>query len=238
MFDGRWADFNRYAAQAVHLGEMMGNHDAQAVHVADGGMALLLQGRLDEAGTGMRAGFHRLAFPKAVVNVFLGWVEAEAGRQAEARALLAELGCPSLDWIPYSYVTSFELAACAEVANLVGDRELAAAIYPRLLPLADQFVAGQVSSIGPAAYYLGRAAAATGRLEEAAAHFAHAADLQERTGARGQLVRTYLGWAEVLLARGDAAAARAQRSAAQRLAVELDAPHLAARAAEIGANLA
>lgn len=207
-------------------GEMMGNPDAQAIHDADGAFARLLQGRLDEAEAGIGAAKARMAFSPYILDPWLAWIAAAAGRPEEGRKLLAELGCPSLDWIPHTYGRLFCFASAAAAAALLGDADTAAEVYPQLLPFAEQWVSGQVSAPGPVAFFLGQAAATLGRLEEAGAHYAHAVDLAVGTGARGQLVRTHLGWAEVLLARGDAGAAQDQLDAAVTLAHELDAPNL------------
>ena len=122
------------------------------------------------------------------------------------------------------------LSAVAGACAALNDRDLAAALYPEL-PCRDQFVLAQVSAIGPVAHYLGGLATVLGLLEEADAHFAHAEDLALRTGARGMLARTRLSWANVRRARGDHAGAMGLLSAAQELALALDAPDLAARAA-------
>jgi len=231
MFDGRHGDFTRYAAQALTLDEALGNPDALAIHHFDGAIARLLLGRIDEAEAGIRAAQARVPIPTHIANPILAWTLAEAGRPEQARALLAELGCPSLAAIPHAYIRLFWLAVLAAVAGALGDRDLAAAVYPELEPYADQFVSGVLSAPGPAAHYLGVAAAVLDRLEEADAHFAHAADLAERTGARGLLIRTRLEWGRLRRARGDHTGARDLLAAAEALARELDAPDLAARAA-------
>jgi hypothetical protein len=94
-------------------------------------------------------------------------------------------------------------------------------------------VLAQVSALGPVAHYLGVLAAVLGWAEEADAHLRHAAELAERTRARGLLVRTRLEWARVSLTRGDSTGAAALAGAAQELATELDAPELARQAAEL-----
>jgi hypothetical protein len=60
------------------------------------------------------------------------------------------------------------------------------------VPYRGQISVTQGLSCGPVAYWLGRLPAVLGRLDEAHDHFAFAAELQERTGARGWLVQTRL----------------------------------------------
>ena len=86
------------------------------------------------------------------------------------------------------------------------------------------------------AHYLGILAGVLGRHDEAEEHFRFAAELAERTGARGILVRTRLEWPRLLLSRGgpgDADRARALAAAARDLAEELDTPALAEQASDL-----
>jgi DNA-binding SARP family transcriptional activator len=233
MLEGRFADFKRHAAQALRFGEALGNPDAPGILHGDGATARLLLGHFDEAAEGLDAARAALRLPTAFSHSWGAWIYAEAGRQAEARALLAELGCPSLEQVPHNYARLAVLTFLAGAAGALEDRDLAARLYPELLLHADQFVLAQVSALGPVAHYLGALAAVLGWVQEADAHLRHAAELAERTRARGLLVRTRLEWARVSLTRGDSRGAAALAGAAQELATELDAPELARQAAEL-----
>ena len=103
-------------------------------------------------------------------------------------------------------------------------------------PYRGQMIVAQANGIGPVGYFLGLLAVVLGRLDEADEHFAFAAELQERTGARGLLVQTRLGWARLLLQRGepgDGERARRLAAAAAELAEDLDIPVFAEQALDL-----
>ncbi|MGQ0464328.1 MAG: BTAD domain-containing putative transcriptional regulator [Sporichthyaceae bacterium] len=232
LLDGRAADFRRLSAQATHLGAMLGNRDARIIAQGDGAKLHLMLGRLDEATAGLAA-FAEWRLPVWLTHPFLAWVHAESGRPEQARDLLAELGCPSPAGLPVAYPRLALLAALAAPCTALADRDLAAALYPELLPYREHVAIAQITALGPVAHFLGGLAAVLGRLDEAHDHFAFAVALAQRTGARGMSIRTHLQWAEVLAARGEHAAARESLTAALMLAEELDAPSLGQRAAEL-----
>lgn len=234
MLDGRFADFNRFAAEALHLGEALGNPDAGAIHQADGAIMRLLSGRVVEALEGMAAAAD--VMPPCLLNPFRAWAQAEAGRLSEAAALVAAIGGAALRDIPRNYVRLGVLTALAGACGPLGDQELARTLRHELLPCRNQWALAQVSALGPVAHYLGVLAAVLGDTDEADGHFACAAELAERTRARGVLVRTRLEWARCLLERGgpgDGERGRDLATAARELAHEIDSPQLAERASEL-----
>src|SRR5581483_3366177 len=96
------------------------------------------------------------------------------------------------------------LALLAEACHLLGDGRRAAVLYELLLPFAARNIVVATSAIcyGPAARYLGLLAATRSRWEEAARHFADAAAMCERMGARPWAAHTERDWALMLRARG------------------------------------
>ena len=232
--DGRFGDFTRLAGEALHFGETLGNDDRFAIYHADGAMMRLVQGWHAEALEGISAVPEFVSL--AVIKAGLAWVHAEAGQRSEASALIADLGGSSLRGVPRDYVLLGTLGLLAGACGVLRDRELASRLRDELLPYRNQMIVAQVSAFGPVAHYLGVVAAVLGRVDEAAEHFAFAADLQERTGARGLLVRTRLEWARLLLGRdgpSDGERARELAAAALELARELDTPRLAEQASEL-----
>jgi hypothetical protein len=171
------------------------------------------------------------------IKAGLAGAYAEAGETGKAWAILDDLGAASLTGIPlrvYHAVLSLALLVRACVA--LDDRGLASRLRDELLPYRDQMIVLEKFGVGPVAHYLGRLDALLGRTDEADEHFAFAAELQERTGARGLLAQTRLEWARLLLRRGGAGdGERAHRLAggAAELADELDTPVLAERALEL-----
>jgi hypothetical protein len=234
MLDGRSGDFRRCAAEALHFGEVLGNFDRLGIYHGDGAIMRLLEGRLDEALDQVSAVPEFASF--AVMRALLAWAYAETGRLSEAAALVAGLGGASLSEVPRNYYVLMTLAVLAGACGPLGEMDLARRLHDELLPYRTEMLVAQVSAIGPVAHYLGVLAAVLGCPDEAEEHFAFAADLQERTGAQGLLVRTRLEWTRLLLARGrpgDAERAHALAAAALELAHELDTPDLAEQASEL-----
>jgi len=235
MLDGRSADYTRFAAEAHHLGEALGNTDRAINYHGDTGTMRLLQGRVDEAIEGFSAMLEDLP----LLRTFLVWPYAEAGRLSEAAAIVASIGGSTLRDVPGGFARLLILALLAPACGPLGDRALARRLYDELLPHREEIALGQVSNIGPVAHYLGLLAAVLDQPEDADEHFAFAADLAERTGARGNLVRTRLEWARLLLTRdgpGDSERARDLAAAALELAGELDSPDLGRQASALLAD--
>jgi DNA-binding SARP family transcriptional activator len=227
LLHGRFSDFTRFAAEALHYGEALEHPDRLINYHGDGGIALLLQGRVDEAIERISQVMDKI--PPAY-KALLSWPYAEAGRLREAAALIDNIGGASLRDVPAGYVRLYVLAYLAPPCAALGDRELADRLYRELLPFRTQNVLGQVSSLGPVAHYLGVLAGVLGRTDQAEEHFAFACDVAERTGVRVVVVRTRLEWARLLLTRavpGDSDRARELVAAALELAHELDVPALA-----------
>ena len=94
-------------------------------------------------------------------------------------------------------------------------------IYERFLPFAGTFTCTGFSITDAADSGLALCAAALGKFDDADAHFAAAVELCERGGARPYLARYHLDWAETLIARGNAAAAREHAEIAVDLGAEV-----------------
>jgi DNA-binding SARP family transcriptional activator len=134
----------------------------------------------------------------------LAHLHALIGREAEARAALAELAEDEFASLPLDGLWLGAVALLGEAAARLGELGHARVLHERLLPYADRMVAlGWASAcFGSAARPLGLLAAALGRPEEAAAHFEAAAALHERMGAAAWLARTRADHAGALLATG------------------------------------
>ena len=81
-------------------------------------------------------------------------------------------------------------------------RDRAGELYELLAPFSGQFVAGGTLVSGSTAWALGQLAATLESYEDAERHFAAAAELEARLGARLFLARTRCDWAHALIARG------------------------------------
>ena len=75
-------------------------------------------------------------------------------------------------------------------------------LYELLSPFAGEFVAGGTLVSGSTDSALGQLAATLERYEDADAHFAAAAEIEERLGAQLFLAHTRSSWARALIAHG------------------------------------
>jgi tetratricopeptide (TPR) repeat protein len=231
MLDGRFADLERLATEALRIAEALGTQEGRRNYHAQMGGRCLVQGDLSDVVEHVNGA----AVPVAGMQAALAWALAEAGQVDEARAIVAAEGSSFGD-IPANYLQETTLVGLAAAAVALGDVDLARWLYPELLPYRAQIHTGFSASFGPIAHHLGRLAALLGFLDEADDHFAFAAALQERTGARGWLPQTRLEWARLLLRRarpGDGEMAHTQAGAAVELADDLGAPALAARGRQL-----
>jgi hypothetical protein len=118
----------------------------------------------------------------------------------------------------------------AEVAARAGKREVAAVLYDRLLPWADQF---NMASVGEGCFhhYLGLLAHALDRRADAARHHERALVLHQKVGARPWVAHSAMAYAD-LLEGGDGAdreRARSLRAQARAIAEQLGMPGMLTR---------
>ena len=133
---------------------------------------------------------------------------------------------------------SMMLAFTADVSAYLGRVEYADEIAERLMPHERRniVVGGFVFAYGPGAYFLGRLAAATGKLDRALEYYTTATQLNEEMGARPFLAQTLVEHADVLLKRrdaGDVEEALAKLERALDIARELGMKPLAERALQM-----
>jgi tetratricopeptide (TPR) repeat protein len=219
--DGRFDDVERWAEEALSLGEAAGQSDTAAF--SDILMVRMLQGRADEAVELARPLAERFA-RAAAHPAALAWACAEAGRVEEARAIVARLRGKTFGGLRRDYLWSATLVLLSRACARLGDTSGAEELYDLLRPHHSTIVIGQSIWMGPLAYDLGVLAAALGRYEDADAHFAQAVETHARLGVRGMLAHTRLEWARTLLARGhprDAERARDLLAQARATAREL-----------------
>ena len=163
-------------------------------------------------------------------------LHCELGNLDLAASTLRDLGKDDFAGIPRDWLWIGAMGLLAEACAGVSDFDNAATVYRLLLPYAERviIVAHGVLSMGAAARSLGRLAATLGRVDDAERHFRTAIELDTRCGALPWLVRTQLGYADLLLsrdARGDAPRARSLLAEAHATAARLGLRITAGRAA-------
>jgi DNA-binding SARP family transcriptional activator/tetratricopeptide (TPR) repeat protein len=203
---GRWDEAAQLTAQAEALGRRAADPNAQLHTGIQRDFWLGTQFRVADAIAGSqfeRAGRSPVPAPWLAAAAY---ADARAGRHARARELLERLTAAGVamdvNW----------LQACllADVAAEVGDAAAAAYLHERLEPYADRFA---VIARGAGCYcstelFLGRVAAAVGRIDEAEARLRRAVAINEGAGSPPYAATAMLRLGRVLAERGDAAGAR------------------------------
>jgi class 3 adenylate cyclase/tetratricopeptide (TPR) repeat protein len=200
MASGRFDDVERWANQALCLGDEAGQPDSRAFHDAHLEVRIL-QGRFEEAAELTRPLIGQ--FPGAVAySAFLAWALAEQGPTEEAQAILDRFQAGAFAGIPPDYLRLVTLVSLSRACARLEDPAGAAALHDLLLPSRTAMSTGQTVWFGPVTHDLGLLTTVLERYDEAEEHFAAAVEVQDRIGARGTVVHTRLEWARMLLRRG------------------------------------
>jgi len=112
------------------------------------------------------------------------------------------------------------LVLYAEAATQTGDREVAAILYDRIQPCADQVDWNTLFSAGHTRLYLGLLASVLAEHERVDEHLAFACEFHEANEMPLWSARGHLGWAEALAERGDTDRARERATRALELSRE------------------
>ena len=207
---GRFADFDRLTLEAYEVGNRAQEPDAIQVYTGQSLSPAAQRGDRDKLAAFM-------ASERELAKMFRGtpewfhvefaYVHMQLGEREEAlREYEAAIsnGLTALYW--QGIAASMMLALVADVASWLGRTELADELAELLAPFERRniVVGGMVFCFGPGAYYLGRLAAATGRLDDASTYYDTATAIDEAMGARPFLATALVEHADVLLRRGTA----------------------------------
>ena len=195
------------AEEAYRLGERIGQPDALSYYATQLSHARWQQGRLHELvdmiaeGAEQNPGIpgYRGALCRAL---------AQAGRSAEATALLDEANGQLFEALPKDLLWSYGMVTYAEAAIHLDHSAAAATLYDLLVPFRDQVCFIGTTCEGPMAHYLGGLATVLGRTEVAAGHFASAARFAERAESPFFKARTSIEGGRLAARCGDLADAR------------------------------
>ena len=225
----RWAGTAMEATVAIARGDLAGGErlalEAEALGVGGSGLlataAALHQVTIIRWLRGQEAesvgAVERLVadYPVLPMQPMLAWLYGEVGRVDEAKAIVAG----SLDQMRAgpTRMRSWRTKAIgfAKAAVLLGDRELAAALFEQLSPYREQHLLEGTGYQGATAYHLGQLAATLGEWAEAERQLVAAVGSHRRLGAEPWVALSQHALAGVLRARGardraDAAVAEAR----------------------------
>jgi DNA-binding CsgD family transcriptional regulator/tetratricopeptide (TPR) repeat protein len=202
LCDGRLAEAEVMAERSHDWARLLTGRDASGVYGIQMFSVRREQGRLAELAPAVRvlagdAGRDGPWRPGLVA------VLAELGMEREARRELSKLASDGIEGFRASLWLA-TLAYLADACALLGDREMAAIVYPELEPLAGSnvMIGHLVACYGAADRYLGMLAATLGEAELAEAHFEHALERNRAMGASTWVARTGYEYARLLLTRG------------------------------------
>jgi len=212
----RWAGTALEATVAIARGDLAGGERLarEAEELGVGGSGLLATAAALHQVTMIRwlrgqeaesvGAVERLVadFPVLPLRSMLAWLYAEVGRAEEARAIVAG----SLDEMRAgpTRMRSWRTKAIgfAKAAAVLGDRELAGALFEQLAPYREQHLLEGTGYQGAAAYHLGQLAATLGDWDAAEGHLVTAVESHRRLGAEPWLALSQHALAGVLRARG------------------------------------
>ena len=194
---GRLDQAEQTAARALEIGVNSGQPDAFAVYGSHLMTIRHYQGRITELMDLIeQSAADNPGFP--VRRASLANCYCEAGRVADARALLEADTADGFNAFPFDNLWTAAMTVYARVAAVAGDQRAASRLVDLLQPWRDQVATTGVLVLGSLAHPLGLALATTGRLDEAEDAFAQAAAVNERLGAPVLLAETHLELARLL----------------------------------------
>jgi hypothetical protein len=123
----------------------------------------------------------------AASRTVLAWIQAEQGRDAEARAVVDRLATDRFASLEKDTNRMPAIAELTHACRMLGDAHLAATLYQHLLPFTGRIVtsARGAQAYGPVDYFLGLAAHTAGNPRAARQHLSTALHLSEVCDASG-----------------------------------------------------
>jgi len=215
LWAGRFEAAVAHAAEAVALGERVGDRAAFASVGMQVFVARRAQGRIAEVEPIVRAMTEQPSSVPAT-RVLLAIACADLGRADDARREYEVLAGDDFVALQQRNGLHPLVAYLTELAVFLGDTRRAAVLYRAGLPFAGRNLGfGPTVVFGPVSHALGSLAALLGEWAAAERHFTHA--IEEATRAQGPawLAAVHLDYALGLQARGELARARAHATAAR-----------------------
>ncbi len=204
LMSGRLEDGARLMEEALEFGRRADERIARHLYAIQLTTLRYAQGRLEELEATMRSFVDQYPHLHGWRST-LALLYAELGEAAKARTEFETVGAGGWTDLPRDSAWLLTMSRAADTCSRLGDRAAAAILYDLLGPFGRRnVVLGRVASItiGSASRHLGQLATTLGRLDEAAAHFEAALEMNGRTGARPWLGLAACDYARMLRARG------------------------------------
>jgi tetratricopeptide (TPR) repeat protein len=201
LFFGRFDEAESLIRKALNLGQRSLRWEAVSTFRLQMFLLLREQGRLDEAEGIIKSSVAE--YPtRSSPRCMMAHLYSELRRPVAARGAFEALAKDGFGDIPRDNEWLFSLSLLPEVVDYLGDVPRAAILYDLLLPFAGRVstIANEVST-GSVALGLGVLGSVMSRWDEAAGHFEHALEANERMGARPWAAHTRLAYARMLIAR-------------------------------------
>jgi DNA-binding CsgD family transcriptional regulator/tetratricopeptide (TPR) repeat protein len=200
LCDGRLDEAERLAQRSNEWGRLLTGRDPSAVHGIQMFSIRREQGRLAEVAPIARilAGTDRTGPWRPGLAALL----AELGMETEARHELRQLVAEGLEPLRQSLWLA-SLVFLTDASAAIGDKAVAALVYPELEPFAGStvMIGHLVTCYGAADRYLGMLAATLGEADRAEKYFRRALDLNREMGAATWTAHTAYEYGRFLLAR-------------------------------------
>ena len=235
LMEGQFAEGERLAQQAFHLGQRVQPETAVHFFAVQSFWLYREQGRLQA----LLPSVQRLVAQYPAVPAWrsaLAAIYCDLGQAEAARGEFVRLAGQDFRDLPYTNSWLMSISLLAEVCAFLNDRPHAMTLYDLLLPYATHTVViggDAVGCHGAVARLLGLLATTLQRWEPAVQHFEAALHMHQRMGARPFVARTQYAYAAMLVARnapGDMAQAQALLTLAHTTAQDLQMqglmPHL------------
>jgi class 3 adenylate cyclase/tetratricopeptide (TPR) repeat protein len=200
--DGRYADTERLAAEALAYGRHAHAENAQQTYNAQLLFLMRELGRLDESVAMLEE--YVAASPLSNWHVALALTYAELDRPEDALAQIEDFAAERFDGVPRDCLWTATLAILAQVVGKLDATEHAAPLLELLEPFAERtcVVAGAIFCFGPISRLLGTLARVAGDPERACRYLDDALARSRELASPPLVARTQLETAKALLARG------------------------------------